>query len=464
MRNRTVERTHLKFFFPFTYKKKDFAHLSDALLQAHFNYYSFHEQALGKESIILDQFFYPFIQEKLFHPVPSIDNFNRYQKVIEDHYFIQFDDEKIRFTVNELSIVLCPFHTAIICISIQLEPTLKFAHVMDFARYFRQLKMHPLTEKKFHIIHESAHFPSSEAFIFNHYIPMIKPFIEHHNQHGYVGSLPFFEDERMYTMMTLRVLDDDVSDNELFRACQLDGTDSNGRIKVSSFNASYIEQYVKDHIYDRWRPKVSIMTTAQVQIIATSFQHEQWEEVKLHVETSLFYNFLIHYFYKIVLLKLNYEHSTQNWKNDIVIAESIIENMTAFSSTLFFKQVAIRSSGRELANKYRKAFYIDDLYQELKSSVNDEYRVLEDENTDRYNQLLFFLTVFTVISGIYGMNLVIESWDQPLQWGMLRSMSFFEVVAFFTGLVGIWLSFFLVGSAIIRAIIYMIRKKNYKSY
>lgn len=464
MRNRTIERTHLKFFFPFTYKKKDFTALSELLKSNQFEFYTLQQDGLGKEAQLLDQFFYPFIQEKLFYPLPSDNNFNRYKRNFEDGYEAQFNKEKIEFTLKEISIILCPFNSAILSVSIQLENNLKFATVMDFASNFRQLKYNPTLESSFQIIAENEHFSSSESLIIGKYISFIQPFIESKNQNGYVGSLPYFEDERMYTMITMRCLDDDISDNELYRASQLDGTNQNGRLKVSSYNESYIEQYVATHNYDRWRPKLSIITTMQVQAIVTSLQQEDWDEVLLHYNTTLYYNFLIHYFYKVILLKLNYEHSTENWNNDIVIAESIVENITTFSSTLFFKQIAIRSSGRELSNKIRNAFYIDDLYTELKASVNDEYRVLEDENSDRYNQLLFFLTVFTVISGIYGMDLVIESWDKPLKWSALSTMSFFEVIAFFTGLIGIWLSLILVGSTIVRAVVHWIRKRKYKSY
>lgn len=54
--------------------------------------------------------------------------------------------------------------------------------------------------------------------------------------------------------------------------------------------------------------------------------------------------------------------------------------------------------------------------------------------------LLFMLTVYTTISGIYGMNLVIEDWKGFADWSKVPGYSFFEWISLITALSGIGLS------------------------
>ena len=59
------------------------------------------------------------------------------------------------------------------------------------------------------------------------------------------------------------------------------------------------------------------------------------------------------------------------------------------------------------------------------------------------NLLLFFLTVFTVISGIYGMNLVIEDWKDDTSLTEISSYGLFEWTALLTAILGIGMSIYL---------------------
>ena len=78
--------------------------------------------------------------------------------------------------------------------------------------------------------------------------------------------------------------------------------------------------------------------------------------------------------------------------------------------------------------------------------------------------LLFILTVFTVISGIYGMNLVIEGWKDSSDFDSIGSYTLFEWVAFITALSGIGLSLVLVCVTAFKTLRNMVRraKKKYK--
>ena len=76
------------------------------------------------------------------------------------------------------------------------------------------------------------------------------------------------------------------------------------------------------------------------------------------------------------------------------------------------------------------------------------------------NMLLFILTIFTVISGIYGMNLVIEDWKSPSGWRRFSSYTFFEWISLVTALSGIGLSAYLVVTTFGKTIRSKLRRKK----
>jgi Mg2+ and Co2+ transporter CorA len=53
------------------------------------------------------------------------------------------------------------------------------------------------------------------------------------------------------------------------------------------------------------------------------------------------------------------------------------------------------------------------------------------------------LTVFTVVSGIYGMNQVIEDLKAPIDWSKMTEYSPFEYLALFLTFTGIAVSIFM---------------------
>ncbi len=159
------------------------------------------------------------------------------------------------------------------------------------------------------------------------------------------------------------------------------------------------------------------------------------------------------------MLKLSFEHSEIEWEQDKVIVDELIEEIMKFSSQYYFDEVAVRSEGREISTMLRKQFRITAQYREIKETLNELYRILEDQADERLNDLLFILTIFTVISGIYGMNLVIEEWKGNIDWSQVADYSIFEWISFAVALFGIGLSFFLVGNLAYRTISRKIKKR-----
>lgn len=64
------------------------------------------------------------------------------------------------------------------------------------------------------------------------------------------------------------------------------------------------------------------------------------------------------------------------------------------------------------------------------SSLNHLFTIQEQIADMQQNELLFFLTMSTVVSGAFGMNLIIEDWKDDLSLSMFDDYSFLEWFVF----------------------------------
>lgn len=182
-----------------------------------------------------------------------------------------------------------------------------------------------------------------------------------------------------------------------------------------------------------------------------------------HYLGTHYYNFLLHYFYKIMLLRVSFEYSQIEWKKDEEYVKSLIKFITLFSSGYYSQEVSTRSEGKELTQMFQQAFNIDGLFKEVNNTLHELYKSQENNASDKMNTLLFILTIFTVISGIYGMNLVIQDWESPSAWREVSTYTFFEWISLITALSGIGLSAYLVATTFGKMLVSKLRRKKSNS-
>ena len=173
---------------------------------------------------------------------------------------------------------------------------------------------------------------------------------------------------------------------------------------------------------------------------------------------------MLHYFYKLTLLKLSYLYSEVSVLHDQDFTEQLIEHIDQFSASYYFQEVSSRSSGIELADQLQEVFKIEQQYTEMKGTLESLYRNQESTSARRQNGLLFMLTIFTVLSGIYGMNLIIDEWKEPYKWSQLKSYTFFEWISFITAIFGISLSIAVIATSGYRKVRLLMRKWKRRRY
>jgi hypothetical protein len=447
------ENTHLIFYYPFSYRRYDFNYLQKTLKENqffHFHVEQKHSNLYGPDvemsHDLLKQFYYPFIEEKLLNDTPSLVHFNRYSKAMRLLGTMKTKYEEISFTIHSVDVNLCPFGIGIVAIRLQLHAIKDINSTLSFMHYFRVLQPTIDEELGADYMVDEQHYDNSNELLFSKLVPFLPSFFVDYQANGKnYRKIPFFEDERMYVSGFLQVDETmELNDEVLFRAGQLNGRNEVGAPYISSTNETYIENFVKEHCYDRWSPNFFMMTTIQGQIQLTNRHDEHISKYISNFHSTTYYTVLIHYFYKLVLLKLTFQHSELKFSKDKVIVEDLIEQITKFATRYYFSEVSARTEANEVAYYFRKVFKIDEQYREIKETLDELYRIQEDRSNDRLNELLFILTIFSMISGIYGMNLVIEKLGKSLDWSEVFNFTFYEWSAFLLIIFGLAISALLV--------------------
>jgi len=452
-----ITDAYMTYLFPFSFREKERHELMDQLEKHHFTFFTLDKEELQEKyygdniKVLheeLDQFFLPFIEDKLFPPNTNNRGFLRYSKAIEESFTYEVNDNKVDFIINSVDIILCPFGIGVITIrTIMDQEQETLTNILDHVSHFRVLEPKLPFDKGSKIYHNSKVFQTTNELVFDYICQPLKPFIIHDEKlAGYYGSLPYFEDERMYTSLFL-IADDktEITEEQLFRMAHIDGKDIEGNDFISSSNPDYVKQYVRERIHDRWAPTTYTIASEQTQSTLSNKKKEQLKEEISQFMSVHYYNLMLHYYYKIMLLKVSFEHSEVSWVKDKRYVEELIELISKFYSRFYFEEVSTRTEGKELTKQLREAFRLHDLFNEVKQTVDDLYRAQDNQSSKRHNSLLFMLTIFTVVSGIYGMNLVIEDWKGKTDWAKVPGYSFFEWIALITSLTGIGLAIVLIG-------------------
>lgn len=465
-----VQNAYFTFIFPFNFRQLKRDELMKELEKSGFTLFDIENEQLQKQFYPdnitishkeLGQFFYPFIEDKLFPKRGSDRGFFRYSKEIGLEGVLQSPVTSTPFSLYSLDVWLCPANIGMIATRVEVKGKREVSEAINFAHFFRVLEPQLEEEMGAAILVNGKLHQTFYSLIKEHLLPFFEEYlVEYKEVVQYGGSVPFIEDERMYTTGLLVTEGGEIDDTHLYRLGQMDGYGKDGRPFISATNAQYIRRYVEEHVLDRWAPHAYTITSNQAYIqITNEAQAKQLNSIETFFGTH-YYTVIIYYFYKVILLKLSFEHSEIEWEQDKVVVDELIEEIMKFSSHYYFDEVTVRSEGREISMMLRKQFRITTQYREIKETLNELYRILEDQADERLNDLLFILTIFTVLSGIYGMNLVIEEWKGKIEWSKVMDYSFFEWISLVVALSGIGLSFLLVGHLAYRTITRKIKKRQ----
>ncbi|WP_058302312.1 hypothetical protein [Gorillibacterium timonense] len=389
----------------------------------------------------MERYYLPFTNNVLFPHAEDEDAFQRYSRKLNIDGVLRSLHNRTPFRILSADVFLCPFSLGFITVRVQLtNDKLTYTEALEFANRFRVLQDISLPDDLTYVECDGREYKEVEDFIFKVVAASTLPFLDNSDQAGaYFETMPFFVDERMYVQAFYNFPEGTEIDREdLYRAGRIDGLNLSGKPNVSSSNMAYINAYLDKHAYERWAPNTFYVMDENSFCCLTSRSGQMRKLLADQMYGEYYYGLLLNLFHKIVLLKLSNCYSTVRYDRNPDDIEDLIGQITKFSSKYFFLELVTQSQGREIFIQLRKLFGNNSLYEEVKQTLNDLYKYQADTTDRRTSNLIMIFTVYTVISGIYGMNQVIEDLKGPkIDWGVLRSYSLFQYIALVVTITGI---------------------------
>lgn len=461
---------------PFGFEKREKEKFAASLEANGFEFFKVNdlkqqEDIYGEEIVVesqeLEQYFLPYTEHILFPLSLKEEGFHRFTCYFGQSFNLHVDQSTIPFTVQSIDIILGPFGFAFLTIRVSVSNMERdLAEILNFAHHFRTVEAKLDEEQGAYISHQKHGGQLSvNDLIFKRLCPFLEDYLlQDEKLNRYFGTLPYFVDERMLvTGFLFSTGEKAIKEEQLYRMAAVDGRTSDGDIFISANNPAYIHRFLKKHLHDRWAPNTYTVVSAYAFMTITTERPEKINRMLSQFMGTHYYNFLLHYFYKTALLRVAYEYSKIDWDKDEEYVKSLIKFINLFSSLYYNQEVSTRSEGKELTAMFRHAFQIESHFNKVSKTLHELYKSQENLAANRMNMLLFVLTIFTVISGIYGMNLVIEDWETPSGWKDFVSYTFFEWISLITAVMGIGLSGYLVATTFSKMLRNKLRKNKTKN-
>ncbi|MBU8688915.1 hypothetical protein KM918_16495 [Priestia megaterium] len=446
-----VEKAYLQFVFPFALKKDGADDLIQQLRQQGYEFFTLdnvhlQDKYYGDHIVShyhMERIFLPNIEPIIF-PTDSTKKggFRRFSKAFNQEYFLKGKYLQTNFHLLSIDIIICPFQIGMMDIRVELPDNMSYSEVMEFTDLFRV--MEPLIDEysDIQVGTKSHSYKEIKDFVFESLCPFMKDFLDQKNTNSsYFGSLPFYIDERLYVIGYIALQEDSMVDvEEIYRLGNISGFDNKGHPFIGAKNPAYMKRFYDNHVYDRWADETYYVITDYMFSCITKSQGELAHMLANQMFGQYYYSFLLFYYYRIILMKLTYDQRRIHKGRNEVEVDTLIVQITEFSAKIYNPEVNSRLAGKEISSYLKKVLGIDNLFNQVNKTLNDLYKNQERMTSKRHNSLLQILTLYAVVSGIYGMNLVIQNWEGEIKWDKILHYTIFEDIALLVALSGIGIS------------------------
>jgi hypothetical protein len=396
----------------------------------------------------MERYYLPFTNHVLFPSKDDPDAFRRLSKAVSIEAKLHTQQVSLGFKVHSMDLFLCPFNTGFLTLRMELgaDQETTFSQAIEFGDRMRHLQDTNKLDLNTYVEYDGKNYGEVEEFVFQVLAPHLLPFLDPSLMEGtYFEKLPFLMDDRMFVIgFCVLPEDSDITVFHQYRAGRLDGLDLQGKPRIGASHPHYIEQYCQRFVYDRWAPNTYYITdetcfmglTCETTDIANRLENQMYGEY--------YYGLMLNLFHRIVLLKLSISYSQVQLERKQEHTESLIRDITSFSAKYYFVEIVSQTQGREIFHQLRAVYGNDELFEDVKQTLNDLYKYQETRTSKQSSYLLTILTIYTVISGIYGMNQVIEDLKGNFTWAFLRGYSSFQWIALAVTFSGLAVAFLLV--------------------
>ncbi|MDN3015225.1 hypothetical protein PH210_03260 [Paenibacillus sp. BSR1-1] len=406
IKEKQVSQAFFQFILPFSWKAVTIRNFILFLQENQFTPYRLNE--LQNESAYyggcqvshsdMEAFFHPLTTQFLFPKSGHEKGLQRYSKEINIESLLNIDHLKIPFQIHSFDLILCPYELGFITVRTEIKGA-ALSNVIEFANQFNKKDFEDL-------------LPDLESFV------------------DWDSPPPFLEPDKMHIQSLLHFADgESIDEIDLFRSATLSGENEG--------NHEYITNYVKDHSYSRWAPNTYICVNEHCFSCLINSSTPKIMAVAKRFYGEYYYLHLINLFNKLVFVKIAQNYSTIRIEKDYNEIEKLIYFINSFTSNFFFIEYPINSEGQELFKLFKSAYNIDTLYSNTKDTLFSLFKYEENSVTKKDSMLLLVLTLYTVICGIFSMNLFAKDLEGKIHWSHFKSYNPFEYFAVFIVFSGI---------------------------
>lgn len=452
LKDKEVNTAIHQFVFPFSIRKSAYKEMREDLRKRGFvpfdirniklenAFYGSGYQISHRE---LEHLFLPFTNQFLF-PANSQDalSFQRFSKVIASDYEMLTPNCILPFHIHSVDIILCPYEIGMFTIRTELTRPCTFSESLEFAKRFRALENLEPKDELSYVKSSTAIYDEILSFFNEELLPDLLHWMddEDHEDTSF-ERLPFFINERMFSISLYGLnADETITNADLFRAVRLHGYNAQNEAYIGSSNQEFIAEFVKRRTYERWAPNTYYVADEHVLSCITNASHGRTVTLANEMYGRYYYVFLLNLFHKIVLLKLSNHYGKLQLDRNRDRVEDLIRGITLFSSRFYYREMVSESQLQDIFQLLRRMHGNDELLKDVKQTLSALYDYQSNATGKRSDYMLRILTIFTVISGIYGMNQVIDDLKYPIKWKHALHYSVFEYLALFVTFIGIGVS------------------------
>lgn len=449
LKEKTLSTAIFQFIFPFFIKDDNEQNIFSFLRKNHFTAFRLghleDETAYYGESHVshreLEAFFPPFTNKILFPHSDQQKGFQRYSKALNLKGILTTEHIRLSFQVHSMDITLCPFQLGFLTLRTELpcSEDLSFSYALEFAACFRELGSQKSKQKKLQMEMDGRTITHLEKLLFEVLVPELTHFITKEPFQGvYFKTIPYIEQERMHVQSLLAFNEGEpVETIDIYRAANLCGLNQDGEPYVTANNLDYINQRFKQNGYTRLAPNTYYFIEENGFTCITNENAEIKTELASQLYGEFYYLLLLNLFHKFVFIKIAHDYSKINIEQDSKEIEKLIYSINSFTSNYFFLVYPAQLQSKELFTLLRTTFSIDYLYNETKETLFSLFKYEENTVTKRDSFLLLILTIYTVICGIFSMNLFTDDLKGKIKWHHMLSYNLFEYLAVFVAFSGL---------------------------
>ncbi|MBQ0138745.1 MAG: hypothetical protein KBT36_05565 [Kurthia sp.] len=453
-----IVNAYSNFFFPLLINHLSYKQLLEKLEEANYKLYDVdsapsvdYGDGLADDYEHLRNYFMPNVEHKLLDNDPNGESFLRFTKQHDLACTLTVDNQEHPFKLINLEVIVCPFSLVFLLIRTKHSEEATKEQAENFIQAFRTLQK----KQKFQLDKQANEtYETTEAFLQKVLIADLPTLFRKKKGEKYTNSFSNFQDKKLIASNFITFYEAHEAET-LFYLNEGHGTHKYDELVKPYISKNYIERYLDEHVLERYDDHINYIQAEETGTITTYFPvaGDSWKFFKRYYNSSFFYQLLIHYFQNITLLTLANEYANVKWKKDQSYVRELMKKISLFDARYHFAELSTYKEENELTEFLQKSFGITKKYEETIHSLNQLFTNQEQLADLKQNNLLFFLTMSSVITGVFGMNLIVDRWKNGISMKEVTSYTGIESFIFIVTAISIIAALLLTGQRLYELVV-----------